>query len=217
MIIKILDKDVSSLIAAGEVIERPVSIVKELIENSLDAKATRVDVIIQDGGMRSIQVIDNGHGIPSSQIQLSFHRFATSKLQTIEGLERIATLGFRGEALASIATVSDTTMISRPSSQDVATKLQIVEGQVVNVAEQGFRLGTSIKVSNLFANFPARRKFLGSVGSESSKIVNICSKYAMAYPDVAWHLILGDKNKFSTPGNGKLDDAITGIYGAELS
>ena len=217
MIIKILDKDVSSLIAAGEVIERPVSIVKELIENSLDANAKRVDVIIQDGGMRSIQVIDNGYGIPSSQIQLAFHRFATSKLQTIEELEQIATLGFRGEALASIAAVSDTTMISRPSSQDVAIKLQVVEGQIVNIEEQGFRLGTSITVSNLFANFPARRKFLGSAGSESSKIVNICSKYAMAYSDVAWNLILGDKNKFSTPGNGQLDDAITGIYGAELA
>ena len=139
MVIKILDKDVSSLIAAGEVVERPVSIVKELIENSLDAHAKRVDVIIQEGGIRSIQVIDNGHGITSSQMELAFHRFATSKLQTIDELNEIATLGFRGEALASIAAVSDTTMISRPSSQDVATKIQLVEGNIVNVEEQGFR------------------------------------------------------------------------------
>jgi len=217
MIIKILDKGVSSLIAAGEVIERPVSIVKELIENSLDANAKKIDVIIQDGGIRSIQVIDNGNGIPASQIGLSFHRFATSKLQTIDELEQITTLGFRGEALASISAVSDTTMISRPYSQDVATKIQVVGGQILNVEEQGFRLGTSITVSNLFANFPARRKFLNSAGSEASKIVNICSKYAMAYPDVAWKLTLGEKNKFATPGNGQLADAISGIYGIELA
>ncbi len=217
MVIKILDKDVSSLIAAGEVVERPLSIVKELIENSLDANAKRVDVIIQEGGIRSIQVIDNGHGITSSQMELAFHRFATSKLQTIDELDELATLGFRGEALASIAAVSDTTMISRPSSQDVATKIQLVEGNIVNVEEQGFRLGTSITVSNLFENFPARRKFLNSAGSESSKIVSVCSKYAMAYPDVAWNLTLGDKNKFATPGNGQLIDAFAGIYGAELA
>ena len=217
MIINILDKGVSSLIAAGEVVERPVSIVKELIENSLDAGSKTVDVIVQDGGIQTIQVVDDGQGISSAQMALAFHRFATSKLQTIEGLDQIRTLGFRGEALASIAAVSDTTMISRPVSQDIGTKIQLIEGDIVNTTYQGSPLGTSITVSNLFANFPARRKFLRSPGAESSKIVNLCSKYALAYPDVAWNLTLGDKNKFITPGNGQLIDAFAGIYGVELS
>ena len=217
MIINILDKGVSSLIAAGEVVERPVSIVKELIENSLDAGSKRVDVIVQDGGIQTIQVVDDGQGISSAQMALAFHRFATSKLQTIEGLDQIRTLGFRGEALASIAAVSDTTMISRPVSQDIGTKIHLIEGDIVNITDQGSPLGTSITVSNLFANFPARRKFLRSPGAESSKIVNLCSKYALAYPDVAWNLTLGDKNKFITPGNGQLIDAFAGIYGVELS
>ncbi|MBR62246.1 MAG: DNA mismatch repair protein MutL [Dehalococcoidia bacterium] len=217
MIINILDKGVSSLIAAGEVVERPVSIVKELIENSLDAGSKRVDVIVQHGGIQTIQVVDDGQGISSAQMALAFHRFATSKLQTIEGLDQIRTLGFRGEALASISAVSDTTMISRPVTQDIGTKIHLIEGDIVNITDQGSPLGTSITVSNLFANFPARRKFLRSPGAESSKIVNLCSKYALAYPDVAWNLTLGGKNKFITPGNGQLIDAFTGIYGVELS
>ena len=217
MIINILDKGVSSLIAAGEVVERPVSIVKELIENSLDAGSKRVDVIVQHGGIQTIQVVDDGQGISSAQMALAFHRFATSKLQTIEGLDQIRTLGFRGEALASISAVSDTTMISRPVTQDIGTKIHLIEGDIVNITDQGSPLGTSITVSNLFANFPARRKFLRSPGAESSKIVNLCSKYALAYPNVAWNLTLGGKNKFITPGNGQLIDAFTGIYGVELS
>lgn len=216
MVIRILDKGVSSLIAAGEVIERPVSIVKELIENSLDAHASRIDLNIEKGGIQLIQVVDNGVGIPSSQIELAFHRFATSKLKTLAELEQITTLGFRGEALASIAAVSHTVMISRPESQKAASRIELENGQILDYAEQGFRTGTSVTVSNLFKNFPARKKFLSSGGAEASRIVNLCSRYALAHPRVSWNLNLSGKSKFTTPGNGSLVDAVSGVYGAEL-
>ena len=169
MPIHVLPPDVSSKIAAGEVTERPASVVKELIENSLDAGATEISIELRGGGVDLIRVVDNGVGIPSAEAGLAFERFATSKLADPSDLGSIATLGFRGEALPSIGAVSHATMVTRPPAETSGTRIEVSEGRVVGSSPEGAPPGTSVTVRQLFRNVPARRKFLRSASAEASR------------------------------------------------
>ncbi|MCH8062235.1 MAG: DNA mismatch repair endonuclease MutL [Chloroflexi bacterium] len=213
MVIRLLSTDVSSKIAAGEVIERPFSVVKELVENSLDADATEISVEIRGGGVESIRVVDNGSGIPGDQVDMAFRRFATSKVARAEDLESISTLGFRGEALPSIAAVSNVSMITRGADEDAGTRLDIVEGETIRNERQGAPRGTVISVQQLFRNVPARRKFLRSATSEANQIQTLVTRYALARPDVKFTLEVDGQRRFGSPGSGLLREAIACVYG----
>jgi DNA mismatch repair protein MutL len=185
MPIRVLSDSLAASIAAGEVIERPASVVKELIENSLDARATRIDVDVRAGGSSLIRVVDNGQGIPDSELETAFHRFATSKIAEGSNLVGIATLGFRGEALPSITSVSHVDITSRPAGQDVAARRLIEFGSVIRRESVGAPPGTSITVTRLFRNVPARLKFLASPGSELGRLQQVVATYALVYPGVS--------------------------------
>ena len=184
--IKILSEDVVSKIAAGEVVERPVSVVKELLENSIDSGANVIHVIVTEGGLESITVVDNGSGIDPTEVSMAFTRFATSKIVTFDDLERIQSLGFRGEALYSISSVSELTVITRTSRDSFGTKAVVSNGEFVSNGTVASNRGTSITVSGLFKNFPARKKFLKSSMSESGRIRSLVQKYAMICPGISW-------------------------------
>ena len=177
--IKVLSEDVVSKIAAGEVVERPVSVVKELLENSIDSGANVIHVIVTGGGLESITVVDNGCGIDPREVTMAFTRFATSKIVTFDDLERIQSLGFRGEALYSISSVSELTVITRTSRDSFGTKAVVSNGEFVSNGTVASNRGTSITVSGLFKNFPARKKFLKSSMSESGRIRSLVQKYAV--------------------------------------
>ena len=179
--IRALPRELSDKIAAGEVVERPVSIVKELIENALDAGASSVTCEIRKGGKDYIRVTDNGCGIPSGEVELAFMRYATSKIATEDDLNAIGTLGFRGEALASIAAVSRTELITKPSDQTTGTRIRIEGGVCEEITEAACEDGTTIVVTDLFYNTPARRKFLKPDNAEASLISDYVSKMALAY------------------------------------
>ena len=215
MVIRLLSTDVSSKIAAGEVIERPFSVVKELVENSLDAGANEVSVEIRGGGVESIRVVDNGSGIPGDQVDMAFRRFATSKVTRAEDLESISTLGFRGEALPSIAAVSSVSIITRAADEAAGTRLDIVEGKTSRNERQGAPRGTVISVQQLFRNVPARRKFLRSATSEANQIQTLVTRYALARPDVKFTLEVDGKSRFASPGSGLLREAIACVYGLQ--
>ena len=217
MSIKLLSTEVSSKIAAGEVIERPYSVVKELIENSLDAGANNISIEINDGGAKLIRITDNGAGIASDEVPLAFKRYATSKISTLDSLNNISTLGFRGEALASISSVSKLTLVSRSNNSKYGTKILLNNGAIIETLKTGAPLGTSIAVENLFQNFPARKKFLRSVKSEFSKIKPIVTKYSMAFPEVKFSLSHNNKINFQSPGSKRLRDVISPIYDNEIS
>jgi DNA mismatch repair protein MutL len=210
--IRILEPDIATLIAAGEVVERPVSVVKELVENCIDAYSKNISVEIIRGGLDLIKVVDDGVGIPEHETALAFERFATSKIVTEENLDRILTLGFRGEALPSIAAVSDVTLISRPDSQDHGFKVEVEHGSVRRATVHGSPNGTSIEVRYLFQRVPARLKFLGSARSESSKVQSILHQYALAYPDVKFQLIVDGRIRFISSGSGNMRDAWAAVY-----
>jgi DNA mismatch repair protein MutL len=217
MPIQLLPAEVAGKIAAGEVVERPASVVKELIENSVDADATEVRVEIREGGRRLIRVADNGCGIPADEVPLAFARHATSKLSRVSDLDRITTLGFRGEALASIAAVSQVTLLTRPREQTVGQLLRVQGGQLVRQEGQGSPAGTLITVENLFHNVPARLKFLRQAQTEAGHIHNIVTHYAMAYPDIRFSLTADGRQSFQSAGNGKLYDVLIAVYGLELA
>ncbi len=217
MPIRLLPQDVSSKIAAGEVIERPASVVKELVENSLDAGSTDIRIGIAAGGLDEVRVADNGSGIASDEAVLAFERFATSKLTDVPDLEAISTLGFRGEALPSIAAVSHVTLVSRTPDNPQGARVEVNEGETVSAGPAGAGAGTTMTVQRLFANFPARRKFMRSVASESSRIQAVVSRYALAYPAVRFELTLDGKVAVSTTGSGDLREVLADVYGANVA
>ena len=213
--IHVLSKSFAARIAAGEVVERPSSVVKELLENSLDAGATRIDVEVVDGGRTSIAVIDDGHGIGSGEIELAFARFATSKISEDAELAAVETLGFRGEALPSVASVSIVEMVSRGAGEDSGTRLLLEYGDVRARETVGVPVGTTVRVRELFSNVPARRRFLSSASGELTRVNSVVSSYALARPDVALKLTANESVRFATTGSGALRDAVTAVYGAE--
>jgi DNA mismatch repair protein MutL len=217
MPIHLLSQEVSSRIAAGEVVERPASVVKELVENSLDAGATEVSVEISGGGVDYIRVTDNGCGIPGDEVELAFERFATSKVADARDLESISTLGFRGEALPSIAAVSSVSLVTRSAGEDFGTRLDVVEGKVIRKEKHGASQGASIVVRHLFSNFPARRKFLRSTATETSRIQAIVVRYALAYPEVRFQLNVERSSAFSSTGSGDLREAVSSVYGLDVA
>lgn len=214
--IQVLSEQIANRIAAGEVVERPASIVKELVENSLDAKATAITVSILDGGIREIRVTDNGEGISSEDMPLTILKHATSKIYTLQDLERIYSMGFRGEALASIAAVSMLTIKSRVPESDAGTELFAKGGKVEYIREAGTPEGTSVVVENLFYNTPARLKFLKKPGSEAAAISDIVSRLILARPDISLRYTVGEKTLYHSPGNGEMLDSICSVYGQEM-
>jgi DNA mismatch repair protein MutL len=217
MPIKILAREVVSKIAAGEVVERPASVVKELVENSLDAGATQIAVEAQGGGVSLIRVTDNGSGIPASDVELAFHRYATSKIGALTDLEKISTLGFRGEALPSIAAVAEVEVLTKSDSDTACTCLYLKNGSVIKREKRSRPQGTTVTMHHLFRNFPARLKFLKSATTENGHIANILSQYALAFPEVKFNLVLDGRLTLRTPGNGSLRDVVAEVYGLEIA
>ncbi|MDO8615770.1 MAG: DNA mismatch repair endonuclease MutL [Dehalococcoidia bacterium] len=216
--IRVLPPDVAARIAAGEVVERPASVVKELVENALDAGASRIAVEVRAGGLDSIRVTDDGCGIAAAELATAFERHATSKLDAeTADLARILTLGFRGEALPSIAAVAEVEMASRPPGAQAAAVLRLVPGAPPEGGQRGAPAGTSVGVRRLFARLPARRQFLRSAAAESSAIAAVVSHYALAYPEVRFSLLLDGRESLATPGNGDLRDAVAAVYGADVA
>lgn len=210
--IKLLDKSVSDKIAAGEVIERPISIAKELVENALDAGADSVVVEIRNGGKTYIRVTDNGCGIPSEEVETAFLRHSTSKIRTAADLYAIDTLGFRGEALASIAAVTRTELVTKTADSKTGTRLVIHGSSVITNEQTGCPDGTTIVVTDLFYNTPARLKFMKSDSAESGLIIDFISQMALAYKDVKFRLINNGKILFSTLGDGNRLNTILRVY-----
>ncbi|MXY47629.1 MAG: DNA mismatch repair endonuclease MutL, partial [Chloroflexi bacterium] len=216
MPIRQLPDKVSSMIAAGEVIERPASVVKELVENALDAGASEISVEAHGGGVEQIRVADNGHGIPHDEVELAFQRFATSKLTDASDLDAIPTLGFRGEALPSIASVARVSVVTRHANEESGTRLDLDEGRVVDKQRQGASTGTVMTVRQLFRNVPARRKFLRAATTEASHIQNLVTRYALAYPEVRFALKSNGRS-LQTPGSGSLREAVAAINGLNVA
>ncbi|NJL92402.1 MAG: hypothetical protein HC915_01130 [Anaerolineae bacterium] len=202
MPIQVLPDTVASQIAAGEVIERPASAVKELIENALDAKAQHIRVEIQGAGLEQLTVSDDGDGIMAEEMSLALVRHATSKLRQIEDLDRLQTLGFRGEALASLAAVSHLTLTSRHHQASQGRQISVRGGKIVHEQAAGIPPGTQVAVHQLFYNVPARRKFLKSETTERRHVVNLVSHYAMAYPAVRFSLAVDGREALRTTGSG---------------
>lgn len=217
MPIHILVPEVVSKIAAGEVVERPASVVKELVENSLDAAATQITIEVNGGGVRLIRVMDNGAGIPSTEVKKAFERYATSKVGTVTDLDNISTLGFRGEALPSIAAVSEVTLISRTSDEIAGTYIRLKDGVPVEKGPRGCPQGASVTVSNLFRNVPARLKFLKSQSTENSHISHLVSQYSLAFPEVRFVLSIDGRATLHTPGTGNLRDSLIQVYGLDVA
>ena len=217
MPIRVLPPDVASKIAAGEVVERPASVVKELLENSLDAGASSVTVEIQAGGVGQIRVTDNGEGIPDGEVELAFQRHATSKLQGPEQLDSVATLGFRGEALPSIAAVSRLSLTTRAGGADAGYRVQLEWGSIKRSTPEGCPQGTSVAVSDLFGNLPARRKFLKSNAAETSRVHDVVARYALVYPGVRFQLTVDGRPVIATPGSGKGRETLLALYGPEVA
>lgn len=213
--IRILAPEVAARIAAGEVVERPVSVVRELLDNAIDAGATRISLEIADGGIALIRVSDDGRGIRPEDIELAFERHATSKIAALDDLHRVHTLGFRGEALPSIAAAADVEVVSRAEGEPVAVFLALVDGRVVRRLARPGPTGTSISVRDLFARVPARRKFLGTPASESRAVIVLATHYALAYPAVAFQVVSGGRRVLTTSGDGDIRHAFAAVYGAE--
>ncbi len=217
MAIKVLSPQVAAQIAAGEVVERPVSVVKELVENAIDAGATDIQVEIQSGGKRLIRVSDNGAGIPSDEVELTVARHATSKISTANDLFHISTLGFRGEALASIAAVSRFTLSTRTEAEVAGTQIRVENGDIIHRESVGRPPGTSVTVENLFYNVPARRKFLRSDGTETEHISHMVSRYALARPDIRFRLVSNRRAMLQTMGSGALYDVVVKVYDVDAA
>ena len=217
MTIKVLDPQVVSQIAAGEVVERPASVVKELVENSLDAASSQISIEVRGGGVNLIRVTDNGVGIHSGEIELAFSRYTTSKIGNLEDLELITSLGFRGEALPSIAAVAQVDIVSCADSDSVGTCISLDDGIVINRRNQGHPRGTTVTVRNLFRKVPARLKFLKSPATENSHVANVVSQYALAFPEVKFTLSIDGKVTLRTSGSGQLIESVIGVYGVEMA
>jgi len=217
MTIKILPPEIASQIAAGEVIERPASVVKELLENALDAGASVIQVTVENAGKRLIEVADDGCGIPAEELPLSVERHATSKLDSADDLFNIHTLGFRGEALSSVGSVSRLTITSRPAQAEEGMRLLVNGGKVASLQRVGTPIGTTVRVENLFFNVPARLKFLKSDITERRNIDNQVSRYALAYPNVRFELGQDDRTVLQTSGNGDSREVLATLYGVDIA
>lgn len=215
--VRLLDTNTANQIAAGEVVEKPASVVKELVENALDAGADKIEVTIFAGGTEYIRVTDNGCGMSEADAKMAVLRHATSKLTKAEDLLSLNTLGFRGEALPSIASVSNFTLLTRPQSEEFATSVHIDGGENTEVTASGGSTGTTVIVENLFFNVPARRKFLKTVSTEGRYISELLTRLALSRPDVRFKLVNNDKEVLSTPGDGDLEHAIKALYGKNVA
>ncbi len=217
MPIQVLSPRVVSKISAGEVVERPASVVKELIENAVDAGASEIRIEIRQGGRRLVRVSDDGCGIPQAEATLAFARHATSKIASEEDLSRLTTLGFRGEALASIAAVAQVSMVSHAKGEESGTLLRVEGGDVVHCEKHGGRTGTVLTVENLFYNTPARLKFLRTEATESTRIVELVSAYALAYPELRFHLTDNGRLVLQTSGSSRLADVLVTVFDLETT
>jgi len=211
--IHVLDETTINKIAAGEVVERPASVIKELIENSIDASATNIEIEIGDGGVAYMRITDNGIGMTEEDARLAILRHATSKIQQVEDLFDIASLGFRGEALASIASVSHFSLTTRKANSELGTRITVDGGTFTDCIPYGAAPGTTIEIRDLFYNTPARRKFLKTERTEASKIQDIVGKLALSNPHISFKLIVDDRVSIITPGNGNISDTVAALYG----
>ena len=214
--IHVLSEHVANKIAAGEVVERPASVVKELIENSLDAGAKRVRVQVEAGGKKLIQVVDDGCGMVRDDAMLAFERHATSKLKNPEDLLSIATLGFRGEALPSIASVARVRLETRAVGESSGSVLEIAGGKILKIEEAGLPEGTSIAIRDLFFNTPARKKFLKSESTELSHIASLVTHYALAHPEMHWELHSATNAILVAPPVASQSERIYQVFGNEM-
>ncbi len=215
--INLLSFEVANLIAAGEVVDRPASAIKEMMENSIDAGARRITVEVQNGGSTFMRVSDDGCGMEPEDLPLAIRRHATSKIETAADLDGICTLGFRGEALAAISSVSRMRIISKTKDADLGAMLEVDCGEIVSLYEQGCSDGTTIIIEDLFANVPARRKFLKRDVTETAAITASVERVALSHPEIAFKLITDGQLKLETAGDGKLMSAIYSVFGRDFS
>ncbi|MBQ1992279.1 MAG: DNA mismatch repair endonuclease MutL, partial [Clostridia bacterium] len=214
--INVLDKNIAELIAAGEVVERPASVIKELVENSVDAGATAITIEIKNGGVKYIRISDNGSGILKEDVPKAFLRHATSKVATAFDLDSISTLGFRGEALASVCAVSRVQLLTKHKSEEIGTLYEISAGEEQLYDDAGCPQGTTIIVRDLFYNVPARMKFLKKDVAEGNAVANIIDKLALSHSEISITFIRDGKQVLKTPGDGNLKSAIYSVYGKEF-
>jgi DNA mismatch repair protein MutL len=217
MPIRVLAPHEAAKIAAGEVIERPASVVKELVENSLDAGAQRVTVELREGGLALIRVVDDGCGIDPAELRLAFERHATSKVASEDDLWRVATLGFRGEALPSIAAAGEVEVLTRVAGNDVGARIRFRDGALAEQGAGACPPGTTFTVRRLFAAQPARLKFLRTPAAEATQVATVVAHYALAYPEVRFELVADGRASLTTPGSGSLVDALAAVYGPEAA
>ena len=215
--IVLLDDNTINKIAAGEVIERPASVVKELMENSIDAGATAITVEIRNGGISYIRITDNGKGIAPDDMEIAFERHATSKIRKAEDLETVKSMGFRGEALASIAAIANVEMVSKTASAEFGYRVVVEAGQVLEKEETGCATGTTITVKNLFFNTPVRYKFLKKDYTESGYIEDTITRLALVHPDIAFKLVNTGKVIIQTTGDGQTKNTIYSIFGKDIA
>lgn len=214
--VHVLDDNTINKIAAGEVVERPASVIKELVENAIDAKADRIEVEIMAGGTSFMRVSDNGIGMSREDAEKAILRHATSKIVQVDDLQAIATLGFRGEALPSIASVSRFNLQTRQAGAELGTEIRITGGKTTEIGAAGCNLGTTIRVEDLFFNTPARKKFLKTNNTESGRINEFIIKLAISHPEIAFKLINNNKSSLATPGRGDLKETLQSLYGASV-
>ncbi len=217
MPIRVLEPSVAAQIAAGEVVERPASVAKELIENALDAGASRISVEVRGGGLHELKIQDDGCGIPADQVELAFERHATSKLRIADDLWAIATLGFRGEAMPSIASVAQVICVTRVASEELGTELRVAGSEIQSRSSRGCSPGTTISIRNLFYNAPVRREFLRSDATEASAITAVVTQYALAYPEVRFSMLLEGRLALQTSGRGDTREALIDLYGLDVA
>ena len=215
--IQVLSFEVANLIAAGEVVDRPASAIKEMMENAIDAGATHITVEIQNGGVTFMRVTDDGCGMSAEDLPMAIRRHATSKIRSAEDLDGILTLGFRGEALAAISSVSDMRIMSKRREDDMGNMLEVRGGQLLGVSERGCRDGTTIIVENLFSNVPARRKFLKRDATESMAVAANVERVALSHPEIAVRLIVDNATKLETAGDGQLKSAVWAVFGKDFA
>ena len=215
--IQVLDQITIDKIAAGEVVERPASIVKELVENAIDAGATAVTVEIKDGGISFIRITDNGCGIPKEEVALAFLRHSTSKIRTVDDLTSISSLGFRGEALSSIAAIAQVELLTKTKECLLGTRYVIEGGVEKKMEDAGAKDGSTFLIHNIFYNTPARRKFLKTAMTEASHVNELMIRLALSHPEVSFEFINNHQSKLHTSGNGKLKDVIYQVFGREIA
>ena len=215
--IVVLSEEVANQIAAGEVVERPASIVKELIENSIDAGAQDVRVELEKGGCQSIRIVDNGSGIEREDVALAFERHATSKISRLDDIFQVASFGFRGEAMASIASIARVEMLTRRQDDLAGTKAVAQAGRISEISPAGCRAGTEITVTELFANVPARRKFLKTEATEQSACLDAVTRLALAHPEVRFNVKADGRDVFAAPTAGDIEERMAMVMGNDFS